>query len=162
MLTRIKNLFLGEADDECALGDMQGGFDDQSLAASAAALLIETALMDGDFDDHERKIIAHLLAESFNLEASGVEVLIRETEIVVAQSVELYGFARSLKNGLDQADRVRIIEMLWEVAYADGVIHDYESNLVRRACGLLHVTDQDGGAAKKRVRERLDNTASGV
>jgi uncharacterized tellurite resistance protein B-like protein len=45
--------------------------------------------------------------------------------------------------------------MLWEVAYADGVVHPYESNLVRRVAGLLYVTDHDSGAARKRVVERL-------
>ena len=159
MLTRIKNLFLGAAAGDAAA---QAGFGDQSLRPAAAAMLIETALMDGDFDDAERTTIARLLAETFDLDAAGVEALIREAEAAVAGSVELYGFTRTLKDGLDAADRVRIIEMLWEVAYADGEVHDYEANLVRRACGLLHVTDRDGGAARKRVRERLDNAALGA
>ena len=46
--------------------------------------------------------------------------------------------------------------MMWEVAYADGVLHDFESNLIRRATGLLHVSDQESGDARKRVLERLD------
>ncbi len=161
MLTRIKNLFLGDAGGGAGGDHTQAGFGDKSLRAAAAALLIEAALMDGNFDADERTTIARLLGESFEMDAAGVEALIRDAEVVVGQSVELYGFTRTLKDGLDQPDRVRIIEMLWEVAYADGVIHDYEANLVRRACGLLHVTDQDGGAARKRVRERLDIAALG-
>ena len=45
--------------------------------------------------------------------------------------------------------------MLWEVAYADGALHDYESNLMRRLAGLLHVSDRDSGEARKRAIERL-------
>jgi uncharacterized tellurite resistance protein B-like protein len=41
--------------------------------------------------------------------------------------------------------------MLWEVAYADGNVDDYEANLVRRVAGLLYVPDRDSGAARKRV-----------
>ena len=52
-------------------------------------------------------------------------------------------------------ERVKIIEMLWEVAYADGVVHHYEANLIRRINGLLYVSDRDSGAARKRVAARL-------
>jgi uncharacterized tellurite resistance protein B-like protein len=48
-----------------------------------------------------------------------------------------------------------IIEMLWEVVYADGVLHDYEANLLRRIGGLIYVSDRDRGAARKRVMKRL-------
>lgn len=157
MLTRIKDIFFGAAAGDS--GDSADG--DDALRAAAAAMLIETALMDGEFDDAERRTITRLLSETFDLDAAGVEALIGEAEAAVAESVELYGFTRTLKDGLDHPGRLRIVEMLWEVAYADGVIHDYEANLVRRACGLLHVTDRDGGAARKRVRERLDNAALG-
>ncbi len=53
------------------------------------------------------------------------------------------------------AERVTVIEMLWEVAYADGILHDYEANLVRRVGGLLFVPDHDTGEARKRVLARL-------
>ncbi len=46
--------------------------------------------------------------------------------------------------------------MLWDVAYADGELHDHEANLVRRVTGMLGVTDQDAGQARKRVLSRLE------
>ena len=52
-----------------------------------------------------------------------------------------------------------MIEMLWEVALADGDIHHYESNLVRRVAGLLYVPDPESGAARKRVLQRLKSSA---
>jgi uncharacterized tellurite resistance protein B-like protein len=60
-----------------------------------------------------------------------------------------------INDNLEPEERATILEMLWEVAYADGVVHPYESNLVRRVAGLLYVTDHDSGAARKRVVERL-------
>ena len=50
---------------------------------------------------------------------------------------------------------VMLMEMLWEVVYADGELHDYEANLLRRTAGLLHVSDQESGAARKRVLARM-------
>jgi uncharacterized tellurite resistance protein B-like protein len=52
-------------------------------------------------------------------------------------------------------ERVAIIEMLWEVVYADGTLHEYEASLLRRVCGLIYVTDQDSGTARKRVLEKM-------
>ena len=49
-----------------------------------------------------------------------------------------------------------MIEMLWKVVYADGNLHDFEANLVRRICGLIYVSDRESGDARKRVLERLD------
>ena len=70
--------------------------------------------------------------------------------------MDLFSFTRILRDEYDQEERFKIIEMMWEVAYADGVLHDFESNLIRRATGLLHVSDQESGDARKRVLERLD------
>jgi uncharacterized tellurite resistance protein B-like protein len=64
-------------------------------------------------------------------------------------------FTRTIKDGYSPEDRVEIIEMLWEVAYADGVLHDYEANLLRRVGGLIYVSDQDRGDARKRVLTRM-------
>ena len=55
-----------------------------------------------------------------------------------------------------------MIEMLWEVAYADGILHDFEANLIRRATGLLHVSDRESGVARKRVLEQLDIASEGA
>jgi len=51
---------------------------------------------------------------------------------------------------------VMLVEMLWDVVYADGELHDYEANLMRRVAGLLHVSDQESGAARKRVLGRME------
>ena len=130
--------------------------DEEPVRVAAAALMIEAAIMDGDFDEQERHVISELLGECFDLSPSEVEALIVTGIEAVESSVELFGFSRTLKNGFEPEQRVKIIEMLWQVSYADGVLHDYEANLVRRLSGLLHVTDRQSGEARKRVLERLD------
>jgi uncharacterized tellurite resistance protein B-like protein len=55
-------------------------------------------------------------------------------------------------------ERIDLMEMLWEVVYADGELHHYEANLMRRLAGLLHVSDRDVGAARKRAQARLESS----
>lgn len=59
-----------------------------------------------------------------------------------------------IKDRFDEKERIRLVEMLWEVVYADGQAHDYEANLLRRIAGLIYVADRDSGAARKRVLAR--------
>lgn len=125
------------------------------LQLAAAAVLVEAASMDGQVDPVERLRITQVLARHFTLSATEAADLLAEASQLAAQSVELSGFAKTIKDGFDFDDRIRMIEMLWDVAYADGQLHDYEANLVRRIAGLIHVPDQDAGAARKRVMARL-------
>ncbi|MSO71272.1 MAG: hypothetical protein EXQ88_04575 [Alphaproteobacteria bacterium] len=64
---------------------------------------------------------------------------------------DFHGFSRALNRDLDHAARVSLIEALWRVVNADGYVHDYEANLMRRIAGLLHVEDRDSGSARKRA-----------
>lgn len=151
MIERIRKLLLGSAE---GAGDGLSAVPDGD--AAAAALLVEAASIDGDFAIEERHAIAGLMARKFAMDAREIEDLIRDAEQAVEQSVDHYRFARQVKDAYDHDARVGVIEMLWEVAYADGVVHDYEANLVRRVSGLLHVPDREAGEARKRVIERLD------
>ncbi len=148
MLATIKSLLFSP--------DVPPEDDTDPLAAAAAALLIEAAVMDGEFDADERATIAELLARRFDLAQDEVTALIAEGERTVEASVELYGITRVLKDGLDHDGRIELMEMLWQVVYADGQVHDYEANLVRRVAGLLHVPDKEAGEARKKAIRRLD------
>lgn len=128
---------------------------ERRLHLAAAAVLVEAASLDGQVDAAEEARIAQLLAGHFHLDAAEARALFEEARRTADQAVELSGFARTIKDGFGHDDRVRLIEMLWEVAYADGHLHEYEANLVRRIAGLIHVPDQDAGAARKRVMARL-------
>lgn len=148
VIERIKKFILAkEAPD---------GGDKVSVEAAAAALMIEAAFVDGTFDDAEQATIGTLLSSRFDISASEVEELIDEGTEVMAQAADLYGFTRVVQESFDHDERIRMIEMMWEVSYADGVLHDYEANLLRRITGLLHVSDRECGDARKRVLERLD------
>jgi uncharacterized tellurite resistance protein B-like protein len=78
---------------------------------------------------------------------------------VVENSVQILRFTRAIKDRYSYAERVALIEMLWDVVYADGVSDALEAQLMRRIGGLLYVSDHDRGEARQRVlarRERGD------
>ena len=145
MINRIKALLNREPTDRV------GGPDVDETQLAAAALLVEAARMDDNFDDVEWAAIRKLVEERFGLERQEAEALIAAADEEVEESVEIYRFARVIKDKFDAADRVKMIEMLWRVVYADGEVHDYEANLLRRVAGLIYVSDRDSGTARKKV-----------
>ena len=149
MLERLKQLFQPEA----ARPSGPRRFDELQLAA--AALMVEAATMDSRFDARERARISQLLRDRFALGAEDAADLVDAAERTAAESVEWHGFTRAINDGFDGAERVQLIEMLWEVVYADGELHDYEASLLRRITGLLYVSDRESGEARKRVLARL-------
>jgi uncharacterized tellurite resistance protein B-like protein len=148
MINRIKLLFSNNIQE--AEGSEIG-----KLEAASAALLVEAACMDGHFDEKERKKIVSLMKANFGLNNEESETLVNETQSVMEQTGDLYSFTRVIKNRFDQQERIQMIEMLWEVAFADGNVDYYESNLISRIAGLIYVNDIDRGEAKKRVMARL-------
>lgn len=132
-----------------------GRHNDEELRLAAAALLIEAARLDGQFDAKERARVASVLQARFTLDAAEVTSLIDAAAATVDGAVEIYGFTRKIEQHFDHDERVKLIEMLWEIAYADGKLHPFEANLLRRVAGLLYVTDQESGAARKRMISRL-------
>ena len=125
------------------------------LEHAVAALLIEAARMDESFNAAERAVVERLLAERFALEPAAVKALIADAEQAVQNATQYFPFTRQINDRLSGDERVRIIEMLWKVAYSDGVLDPYEDMLLRRIAGLIHVTDLDRGLARRRALEAL-------
>jgi uncharacterized tellurite resistance protein B-like protein len=128
---------------------------EEELRLAAAALLINAAAVDGTFDPEERDKLKTLLKARFALEGDGLKQILGEAEAWEQESVDLYSFTSVLARELDQDGRKRIVEMLWEVAYADGVLHEFESNLVWRSAELLGVSDRDRITLRKAVESKL-------
>ena len=149
MLDRLKSMFSQDVDSDAARAH---GPDELQLAA--AALLVEAARMDDDYDAEERALIGSLVRERFQLDAADTEALLAAADAATEDMVEVYGFARRVKDAFEHDERVQMIEMLWEVVYADGEIHDHEANLLRRVAGLIYVSDRESGDARKRVLDR--------
>ncbi|GAB4365270.1 MAG: TerB family tellurite resistance protein [Kiloniellaceae bacterium] len=150
MLDRLKAFLAGP---NAARGAASGPADAVQLAT--VALLVEAAQMDAEFGAEERAKITELVENRFGLSAAEARELLQAASDKVEQAVEVFGFTREIKNAFSPEERIEMMEMLWEVAYADGVLHDLEASLMRRLAGLLHVSDRDSGLARKRVLVRL-------
>ncbi len=125
------------------------------LEVAVAALLIEIASVDASLDEAGRGLIRQLLERRFGLAAAEADALEAAAERRANDSAQLFGFARTLTERLPRERRVEVIELLWEVAYADGVLDPLEDSLLRRIGGLIDVSDHERGEARLRVLARL-------
>ena len=159
MINRIKAFFSDHGRRASAGGGSRHSHDELHLAA--AALLVEAAQLDGDFEARERTKISELLRSRFGLNGAEAETLIATATAAQEANSQLLPYTRIIKQQFSEDERVELVEMLWEVAYADNVLHDFEANLLRRIGGLIYVPDRERGEAKKRVLKRLKITATG-
>ena len=127
---------------------------EDELRLASAALLVNAASIDGNFDADERRTLKALLRTRYGLSDGDVRKLVNEAQAEEQEAVDLYCFTSVLCRELDQDGRKRIVEMLWEVALADGVVHEFEANLVWRAAELLGVSTRDRVTLRKAVESR--------
>ena len=114
------------------------------------ALLVHAAKIDENYTNIEKKIIKKVIAElnKVNLEES--EKLLKIAEKMEEESNQIVGFTSEIKK-YSMEFRLKTIEIIWKIVYSDGASDIYESNLVRRICGLLYVSDKDNGIIKTKV-----------
>lgn len=113
------------------------------IRLACAVLLLDAARADHAEQDDEIRVVERLLRERFELGADEVEALIERARQSLDHSVALQGFTRQLTDALDEAERGRLVGMIWEVIYADGRVDPWEEHLVRRIADLLYVTHQE-------------------
>lgn len=137
-------------------GDTSTAPGTDELQLAVAALLLEAAVVvDGHFDPQERQVVRRVLARAFSLTPAAAQGLIAAAERRVETSAQLFRFTSTVNERVNRERKIEIIEMLWEVAYADGVLDPLEDTLLRRIAGLIDVTDHERGEAKRRVLQRL-------
>ena len=125
--------------------------DRDDLQAAVAVLLLKAARTDGIFDHHERATIEHLLQRKFQLSQATVKQLLWEAEETIKRPHELPPFARVAVEHMEPQRLVHLIEMLWEVAFADDKLDPGEETLLHRVAGLTGVGDSECESAKHRV-----------
>jgi uncharacterized tellurite resistance protein B-like protein len=134
-------------------GELSG--DRDTLQLAVAALLMEAAHVDGSLGERERAAVQRLLERKFGLSAAASQALAATGEQQAERSAQLFGFTRTISERMPPERRVELIEMLWEVAYADGVLDPLEDAMLRQVGGLIDVADAERGAARQRVLKRL-------
>lgn len=118
-----------------------------------AALLIHAAKIDENYTEIEKKIIKKALVDLNNINSDQAEKLIKHAEKKEEESNQIVEFTREIKKH-SMESRLKIIELLWKIVYSDGTNDDYESNLIRRVCGLLYISDKENGMIKLKIKNQ--------
>lgn len=132
------------------------GPEDDDLRIAVAVLLVEAARTDNVFDHHERAIIEHLLERKFQLSRTTAQQLLQEADETVIRSYQLLPFTRLAVEYMEPQRLIHLVEMLWEVAFADEKLDPREEALLHRVAGLIKVPDSECEAAKHRVLRWLE------
>jgi uncharacterized tellurite resistance protein B-like protein len=129
-------------------------FDDTGYRLAATALLVHVMSLDGEPSQAEKRKLHSLIESSFALDRGTADKLIASAMQVEGEAVDLYHFTSVIMRSVDEAGRLRIVEMMWEVVYADGQVSEFEDNVIWRASDLLGVSSRDRIELKHRVAER--------
>ena len=126
----------------------------ESLETSVATLLIHAARLDENYSQNEKLTINQCLVQLGFGENNKVEKLIDRCETLEKESNQILHLTQEIKK-LKYTDRLKIIEVLVEVVYADGKMDEFEDNLIRRVCGLVYVENADVGTIKENIKKKL-------
>ena len=134
--------------------------DDYRLAA--VALLVHAATIDGDISPSERDKLHAVVKQRFSLDDATADELIDKATEAEHESVDLYHFTSLLNRVLDEEGRTRIIEMMWEIVYADGQRDELEDNLLWRAADLLGVSQRQRIELRQRIATKSGENYGGA
>ena len=119
-----------------------------------AALLIHAAKIDENYTEIEKKIIIKTIMDLNKISLDKAKQFLKEAEKKEEESNQIVEFTREIKKYPIEF-RLKIIEIIWKIVYSDGKNDSYESNLIRRICGLLYVSDKDNGIIKTKIINQL-------
>ena len=119
-----------------------------------AALLIHAAKIDENYTEKEKNIIKRALMDLDNINATKIDEIMELATKKEKESNQIVEFTQKIKR--ETIDfKLKIIEILWKIVYSDGADDNYESNLIRRVCGLLYISDKDSGIIKLKVKNSI-------
>jgi len=139
------------------LAELTGGakpqdtFADNDYRRAAAALLVHIATLDGDLTPVKRDKLHAILEAQFALDPAATDALIAAAAADDREAVDFYHFTSLLMRTLNEAGRLRVVEMLWEMVYLDGKVSEFEANVMWRVADLLAVSPRDRIALRERV-----------
>ena len=119
------------------------------------ALLIHAAKIDENYTELEKNIIKKAIINLNQINPDKAEEILKLAEKKEEESNQIVEFTREIKQ-YPMEFRLKIIEIIWKIVYSDGTSNIYESNLIRRICGLLYISDKDSGIIKTKVQNLLE------
>ena len=150
MLDRLRHFI---ADVVSPSGTETRTFADGDYRLAAAALLIHVISLDGEPSEAEKRKLHALLEYRFDLDQGTAAKLIADATLAEGEAVDLYHYTSVIMRSVNEEGRLRIIEMMWELVFADGHVTEFEDNIVWRAADLLGISSRDRINLKHRVAE---------
>jgi uncharacterized tellurite resistance protein B-like protein len=149
------------ADVVSPTADQDRTFDNTGYLLAATALLIHVISIDGEPSETEKRKLHSLIESRFGLDPGTADRLIASATLVEGEAVDLYHFTSVIMRSVNEEGRLRIVEMMWELVYADGQVNEFEDNVVWRAADLLAVSSRDRLDLKHRVAARQPAATAG-
>ena len=127
--------------------------DISDLDNACAALLVEIAFADKDFDESEQDSLKKSLMECYKISEEDINEIIEDAEITVKESTSLYGYTRIVNDKFEYPNKLNLLKNMWKIAYADGSLDKYEEHLIRKTSDLIHISHSDYIKIKLEVRD---------
>jgi uncharacterized tellurite resistance protein B-like protein len=134
-------------------GEHPAHFEHNDYRLAAAALLVHAAAIDGSISDVERNKLHSVIKQRFDLDEAETDALVAEATEAEHEAIDLYHFTSLINRVLDENGRRRVVEMMWEIVYADGRVTEFESNLIWRAADLLGISSRERIELGRRVAD---------
>ena len=148
MIKKIKDLITKISNKE-EIGESSNVLE---LDRACAALLVEMAFADKDFDEREKESLKQSLLKSYAIDIETINEIINDAEKTVEESTSLYEYTRTVNDEFEYPQKLNLLENLWKVAYADETLDKYEEHLLRKISDLIHISHSDYINVKLRVR----------
>ena len=147
MLAKIKAFFDSELVEE------SGRISEEKKRLACAALLIEVAVIDQEFDDSEFKALQTILSKKFGISQDECQALTSLAQSESSDSTSMYQFTRLVNDSCSIEDKFDLVKGMWIIAYADGELDKYEEYIIRKVSDLIHVSHGDFIRAKHAARQ---------
>ena len=152
MLKKLRQLFGGDTASSASDTDSATS-EHEPMHQAVACLLVEAACADNQYDEQEKAVIDEALQEQFGFDAEAAKTCREAAETVQSSSNDLHRFTKIAKQ-MPEDEKASFLENMWAVILSDAHRDPYEETLMRRLCGLLHVSDRTSGEARQRAAAR--------
>ncbi len=143
----FKKIFQKDASEDLEI-------DEHGSIKACIALMLETSMADDLLDESEIKTLKVTLINDFKLEETEIDELIEISKKNVDDSTSLYDFTRDINDNFEAEERIKLIESMWKIAYADGNIDKFEEHIIRKVSNLIYVSHSDFIKAKISAKEK--------
>ena len=123
------------------------------IRIATCALLLEMSHIDGEFSKLERERIISILKRNFDLSEEHATTLLEASDEELKGSIDLWQFTNLINQNYSIEEKIRVVEIVWDVVYADGRLDKHEDYLVHKLATLLRLTHKQLIEAKMKVKE---------